>query len=132
MRTRRFSSVPHWQATCCASTIAFAIGVIPKTWYAHREDRGNNYEKTAEHVTSSRQLDAKTHCESLDSDSQSVRIGRICQNGEGWTLLFGYGWKKFYSSLQRTLRAEKFSKSGLQAICSRSRGDRASDRNRSV
>ena len=45
-----------------------------------------NYAKTAETPTSSRRLDATTHRESRDADSESVRTGRICQNNGDWTI----------------------------------------------
>ena len=92
--------------------------------------------KRAEHVTSSRRLDAETHCESRNADSQGFRKDRMSQNVEigqflhhGWIC---YGWKQFYSFMQRILRAQEFLKFKNASNCQRSREDRTSNRNRSI
>ena len=42
----------------------------------------NYYAKRAEHVASSRRLDAETHCGSRNADSQGFRTGRIVEIGQ--------------------------------------------------
>ena len=51
-------------------------------------DNNSAKKKRAEHVTSSRRVDAETHCEARKADSQGFRTGRICQNGGDWTVLY--------------------------------------------
>ena len=123
-RTRRFSSRPCWQATMC---LQFNLPVV---WYRkytekigrRRKTRSRfravdtNYAKKAENASSSRRLVATTtHWESRDADSQSFRTGRNCQNGGNWKVLcyqrICYGWKQFYSFVQRVLRTKEFSRS---------------------
>ena len=96
--TRRLSSRPHWQAIYRAFTIAFASGLRLNN-QVHTPRRAEDEEqidlepeqltlitkKTAKRATSSRRLDATTHRESRDADSQGFRTGSICQNGGNWT-----------------------------------------------
>ena len=44
-------------------------------------------QKQRKRATGSRRLDATTHRESPDADSESFQTGSICQNGGNWTIL---------------------------------------------
>ena len=124
-RSRRFPSRPCWQATFCVFTIVFARVVRYRKFGTYTEKieeeenrrppRAVDHTRAtrAEHATSSRRLDAKSHCESRNVDAQGFRTGRICQNGGNWTVLYHqrlwHKWKQFYSFMQRILIAEEFS-----------------------
>ena len=92
--------------------------------------------KTADNATSSRRLDAASHRESRDADSESCRTGIICQNGGKWTILHHhwicYGWKHLYSFVQRFLRTKEFSKFEISISSERSCQDRTSDWKRRI
>ena len=150
LRRTRFSSRPHQDRQLyCVPTIASASGMIPTIWYIHREDRRKRKRidldpeqlttitqiKEAELLTTSRRLDAVTHCESRVADSQGFRTGRIFQKGGDWALLqrqrMCYGWKQFHFLMHRILKKE-LSKFKITSSSQRSREARASDRNLSI
>ena len=72
-----------------------------------------DYAKTAKRATISRRLDATTHSESRDADSESFRTGIIRQNAGKWTILHYqsscFGRKQLYSFMHRTHRPDEFS-----------------------
>ena len=82
-------------------------------------------QKRAEYVSSSSRLDAKTHCESRNANSQGSRTGKFCQDGGHCAFLY-------HHFMQRILIAKEFSQLNVTSNSYRSRADRAGDRNRSI